>query len=313
MRLVTEVGIFIGLLRAAIVILALGAVALFARISPTVERIMSENVVTLVSAEEMLAVLAQEDLPEVVAMRQFSAALQRAKVNTSERAERPLLEAIDQTWVEALKEGAAPRARAQLVAHIIELSQVNRRSIESASREANRLGTAGAWAAVLLGLFIITASHLFSSRLDTRVVLPLLDIAEVVRAAEGGDPHRRCAERGTQEIRAIASGLNRLLDLASSWRSRGAATPARDRAVLGHLMDRLDGAWLVVDVGGEILSANAEARQRLEGGRSLPEDASVLTEEDVVQDAVRLVRLAPVDEETAEADPEPAEEDPAEA
>lgn len=291
MKLATEVGVFVGLLRTTVIILAFGAVALFDRMSPAIERILAENVITLMAAEEMLSTLARPTLPDDEAREKFGAALGRAKANLTEPAEAPLLDEIEALWRRAIGPDATPRDKERLVESIRALTAVNRASMEAADREADRLGSAGAWSVVLLSLAILGISQLWSGRLEERVVQPLLSIEEVVRAAEHGDPHRRCAERGPEEVRGIAAGLNRLLDLAASWRAAGPSGSRRDRALLEHLLSTREGAWAALDPRNAVVAASPAARARLEGARYLPESMSVHAEEAVLSDALRLVRL----------------------
>ncbi|MEL6184389.1 MAG: hypothetical protein AAFU79_07180 [Myxococcota bacterium] len=288
MKLATEVWVFGTVLRTAVVVLALAAIALFDRMSPAIEQIIDENVVTMEAGETMLAVLARPDLDPAEAEERFQAALLQAQSRLTEREEAPLLEDIERLW-RALQAGQ--NRRTELVALVEELTAVNRRSMETADSEANRLGAAGAWTVAFLSLLILVVTQVFAGRLDDRVVQPLLSVAEVVQAAESGERHRRSPQRGPPEVLAISAGLNRLLDLADSLRASGRVSPVRDRALIGHLLDGKEGSWVVVDGDGDVVTANAPARQRLDGQGRIDADQPLFDEEVVLDGALRLLRL----------------------
>jgi hypothetical protein len=289
-KLATEVSIFVRILRVAVVVLALGAIALFGRMAPAIEEILADNVITLGAAEEMLAALAASDTREEEARARFGAALARARANVTEAGEAPLLDEIERRWQDALR-GAAVDEEA-VIASVVELARLNRASMQAADRDAARLGPAGGWAVALLSLLILAVTHLFETRLETQVVDPLSSLEAVVSAADAGAIHRRCPETGPPEIRRIARGLNRQFDLAARWRSAGPdRRPAGERALLTHLLDRRGGDWAAVDEHNRVLFASDGAWSHLEGALTLPDGARVYAEEIVVPDALRLVRL----------------------
>lgn len=288
MKLATEVGVFGVVLRVAVVVLALAAIALFDRMSPAIERIREENVVTMEAGETMLAVLARPDLEPAAAEERFEEALLRAQSKLTEREEAPLLESIERSW-RALQAGE--ERRAELVGLVEELTAINRRSMERADDDAHRLGAAGAWTVALLSLLILAVTQVFAGRLDDRVVQPLLSVAQVVRAAESGERHRRSPQRGPPEVLAISAGLNRLLDLADTLRASGRFSPVRDRALIGHLLDGKEGSWVVVDGRGDVVTANADGRQRLDGQGRIDEETALFGEEVILEGALRLLRL----------------------
>lgn len=303
MTLATEVAVAVRVLRIAVVLLAVGAVGLFGRMSPAIERILDQNVVTLVACEDMLAALAlteDDGKPAPSVVQTFEKALSQAIEARSLSVEDPLLDRLGDHWRDLL-EGTGDRQT--LVTSIRALSKANRQAMREADDEANRLGAAGGWAVVVVCLVIVIASYIFAGRLDHRMVQPLLAVEDAVRSSESGDGYRRCAERGAPEIRAIAKGLNQLMDQAASWRSPGpAASPARDRALLSYLLDGREGAWAALDPRREVVIANAEGRSRLSGSTELGVDLSIEEEEEVVPGALRLVRFS--GEHRPDADPD---------
>ena len=292
MKLATEVGVFMGLIRTAVVLLGFGAVVLFDRMSPAIHRILADNVVTLVDVEQMLAVIGQPELPQAEAHKRFGDALHRALQNLTESDERPLLERIQVVWQDALREDSTPAARQQLLTLLLDLSEVNRVSMEVADEEAARLGAAGAWSVVLLSLAILALSQFFGRRLDVRVVQPLRGLQEVVQAAEGGDRHRRCPTGGPKEFGAIAAGLNRLLDEVQKRRT---AAEDFERELLECVLQARAGAWVAVDRTGTIRAANTEAQRHLEGQGWLSGTRRPIEEESLGSSGLRLLCVAAAD------------------
>lgn len=214
MKLANEVSVFLWLLRTAVLLLGLGTVWVFARMSPAIDHILADNVRTLEATETMLAALARPESSE--APGRFEAALRVAAENQSEPAEAPLIRQLEQQWAERGAADLAAMDRRKVVAILEQLSKIHRTSMEQANAEARRLGAAGGWVVVLLGLLVLGGSQMFARRLDDRVVRPLLSIADAATAIEGGNRYRRCSvgEGSAEELRRIAAGIDHLLDEA---------------------------------------------------------------------------------------------------
>lgn len=278
MRVRVELGLHLLGLRVAVVLLGIGAVALFDRMSPAIERILAENVVTLEATEQMLTALADPALEPEQAREMFEAGLKLAEDNVTEPAEEPLLTSI---------RGLAPRAferdpdgaRARLVDKVVALAQVNRSSMQSEDEEARRLGLAGGWAVVLVAVIILGITMLLTRRLESRVVSPLVNLAAQVERIRGGDVYLRCTEDGAPELREVTRLLNQLLDGQNQPRPPQRLARA-DRKLVLYLLDRRPGAWLVTDEEGELLACNREAMLRIEReGHPAPEAMRALREE----------------------------------
>lgn len=85
--------------------------------------------------------------------------------------------------------------------------------MRTADDEAQRLATAGAWAAAMLALLSFVATKLLAQRTEHRVLAPLLDVHATLQAAQKGDTRRRCSlYRGSSDLEGIALGVNALLD-----------------------------------------------------------------------------------------------------
>jgi len=249
----------IGLLLVLLLATSLAGVGLMVRISPTVEGILRENVVSFAAAERMLAALATGDEPE------FEAALGIARGNVTERQEEDVLRWIERRRRAAFEGGAADTE--EVAAALLDLGRINRAAIERAGTTAERLGFAGAWVMVLLGLAGFGASYAIVLRIERQVLGPLGEIVAVLRAAAGGDPLRRCGPaRGAVELRETSREVDRLLD--ERMRLRGGAEVTREtrtRTALRALLDRMDDPVAVVDPEGELLAASEAVRERLLG------------------------------------------------
>lgn len=211
MRLRTELLLYTALLAALNLMLAFGAIGLFARMGPAIERILEENVVSIVAAEEILAELAGapgELAPE--AAGRIAAAVDRAEANVTEPQEVPVIKAMRRELQAAQSD---PAARAGLVAQTRALIVINRAAMAGVDREARRLGVAGAWAAVFVGSLTFALSLLIAVQLRRRLLAPLLELHDVLAAARQGDRFRRCrAQEAPLELRQAAQAVNVLLD-----------------------------------------------------------------------------------------------------
>ncbi|MCB9741783.1 MAG: hypothetical protein H6740_04160 [Alphaproteobacteria bacterium] len=239
---------------------SVAGVTLLGRMSPAVEQILMENVYSTEAVEEMLA-----DLARGAPAESFDDALERARGNVTEAAERPLLDRVDADREAAL--AGDPEARARVVQALRELGDVNRGSMGTADLAAQRLGLAGAWAMALLGFVGFVVSLLVYRRVQSRLLWPMREIAAVLEAVSAGDAHRRCAGGETEpQLARTLSHLNRVLD------QRG-ASPRSDedprlRAALLALLDRVqDRPAILGGVDGQVLATNAQALRALRGER----------------------------------------------
>ena len=257
-------------------ILAFGVIGLFIRMGPAIELILKDNVYSIVAAEEVLAVFAAAgDAPVGGAGEaRVRDALGRARSNVTEDEERPVLDAIEASLAAALAERG--EARRRVIERTGALISVNREAMRRVDEEAQRLGAAGAWAAVLVGFLSLVLSLVVLGRMRARFVLPVLELYEVLTDAKG-EGKRRCRPRQAPvELRRAAEAVNAILD------ARVAATaaeqtppggrrgmPTGDRSAVGTalvaLLERQDEVMLVLDQAGEIVRANAPALQALAG------------------------------------------------
>ncbi len=213
MDLKRELLLTIGALVLLNILLAFGAIGLFVRMGPVIERILQENVYSIVAAEEMLAAFAEvSDGPlSSDARTRARQALDNAKQNVTEEQEVPTLAAIERNLPAAM--GGDSAAQTQLVVSIGELIRINREAMRDVDEEARRLGNAGAWAAVFVGFLSFVLSVILVVRLQKRFVRPLIDLHEVLEAAKQGERLRRCRPSDApHEVIQVTQAVNRLLD-----------------------------------------------------------------------------------------------------
>lgn len=224
MELRRELTLATGTLVVVNLVLAFGSIGLFVRMGPAIERIIEENVVSIVAAETVLAELADAGGLAVspVGREAIRRAIEQAKVNVTEAAEQPTLDVLERD-VNAALEGD-PVARKQVVSSLREIIHINRRAMEVADEDARRLGSAGAWAAVWVGFVSFLLSLLVLYRLNRRLVRPLLELHEVLEGSRQGERLRRCRPTDApRELEQVAQAVNRLLD---ERLRRGAGPPA---------------------------------------------------------------------------------------
>jgi len=194
------------------IVTAFGAIGLLGRMSPAIEQILDENVASNEAAEEMLAVLALG--PEEGGTRErFAIELERARSNITEPGEVPVIDAIEDASGRLFDGDAI--ARRTVVGGLIDLVHINRAAMRQTQHEAQRLGVAGAWAAVVLALLGFAASVLVLRRATAAVLDPLAELEQTLDAFRQGNPFRRCRGTGaSEEMRRVLDTVNELLDEA---------------------------------------------------------------------------------------------------
>ena len=202
----------IGVLVLIQVLLAFGVIGLLTRMSPAVQEILAENVYSNEAAEDVMAALALAIAGiEGDHRERFDDALARARHNVTEDEEVPVIEALERHGDRVLRgESAALPLALEAAEHLIE---INRSAMERANERAQRLGTTGAWTAVVLGLTGFLVSVLVVRRTIFGVVEPVEELEAVLRSFREGDRYRRCQGRAaSQEMRHVLGAVNTLLD-----------------------------------------------------------------------------------------------------
>lgn len=247
-------------------ITAFGAIGLLSRMTPAIADILNENEYTIEAAHEMLLVLVRRAFdpggPEQE--QRFREALTRAKSNITERGESEVLAHLESLSTAALE--GNPAALDATVEGIRELVEINREAMRHAESEARRLGTAGAWAAVILAVAAMAASVLVSWRLTGRLLDPLGELFEVTEAARLGDHFRRCHKGGAiAEMSRLLESVNLLLDQSTARDAVSAASNDGSRAVALQLLGERPQPAFVVDRQGAIAMSNEAGLAALSG------------------------------------------------
>jgi len=139
--------------------------------------------------------------------------------------------------------------------------------MHAADAAAQRLGSAGAWAAVFLGIAGLGLSGITIRRLERRVLAPIAEITRVVMAHGEGDTGRRCASpHATPELELVMTTLNELMDAKERAVTVAPVPTVEDHALLLALLDQEPVPVAIASAKGEIIAANDKALQRLAGG-----------------------------------------------
>lgn len=212
MKLRTEVLVYTALLAGLNLLLAFGAIGLFVRMGPAIERILRENVASIDAAEEILIEFATASggmTPE--GRGRVETALKTIRTNVTEADESPVIARIEQRLDGAARGDA--EARTAVIEDLRRLIAINRKAMTAVDEEARRLGAGGAWAAVFVGALSFGLSLLVIVLLRRRLLEPLLELHAVLAAARGGDRFRRCrAFDAAIEVKQAAQSVNTLLD-----------------------------------------------------------------------------------------------------
>lgn len=250
MRASDEARAAVGLLLVLQLLTSLGGVVLLGRMSPAVDRILTENVYSTEAVEQMLASVAQES-----GGAGFDPALARAKSNITEPEEHALLAHIEAIAPAAL--AGDPAARADVVASLRALGEVNRASMRRADAHATRLGLGGAWAMALLGFAGFLGSWAVRQRIEARLLAPVMEVSEVLEAARAGDGFRRCLATGDSDAARLKESVNWLLERrAPPPAASGREAELRD-ALLSVLDSLSPGPSVLFDAAGQVVAASA--------------------------------------------------------
>jgi len=266
MRVHSEVRLSLVVLLAVQLATTAAAVGLFGRMAPAIERILADNEFSVQAAEDMLAVMARCPHAAPCAVEaELLSGVEKLRQNITEESERPLIVELERDAPLAV--GGDQLARTRVLESLRRLTSINRDSMAAADAEAKRLGEAGAWATVILGVLAFVLALVFGGRLHRRVVTPANELARVARAARKGDLKGRArVARPAEELELVGQTVNRLLDqvAAQSARRTEPSSSELDRVVLLHLLDRQETPMLVFDrEDRRVLAANVLATELL--------------------------------------------------
>jgi hypothetical protein len=214
MRIAQSVRLGAWLLIGFNLLMALGCVWIFMRMSPAIEVIIKRNTRSLEACGDMLVSLALEGQGpdhESDLRKTFISALNRARNNITEPGEPSTLDSIATHYEAALKGDAS--ARRKTVSAITQLGEINRNAMVSADLRAKQFGNAGAWGVVFMAVLIFLVELIFKKTLFKKLVEPLQEVNAVMTAHQHGDRMRRCSGPDLpSDIRNLYDGINTLLD-----------------------------------------------------------------------------------------------------
>jgi len=205
-------------------LMALGSIWVFMRMTPAIEVIIARNERSLQASEDMLLVLATGDGDTLAGQQRFDAALLRAQENITEPQEADCVDTISGNYSAAIHGDQV--ARSSVLSALVRLAHINREAMVSADKRAKQYGYAGAWGVVFMALGVFVAALLFMRSMRNNLIEPLEQIHEVISAQLDGDTIRRCAaSHARRDIKNIYEGLNELLDNHQN-RAAGSAVSA---------------------------------------------------------------------------------------
>lgn len=194
-------------------LMALGSIWVFMRMTPAIEVIIARNERSLQACDDMLVIMAGTVSSRDVAQRQqsFAAALEKVRLNITESHEGETVAAISKNYRQALR--GNHRARKLVLAQLVQLTHINREAMVSADKQAKQYGHAGAWGVVFMAIGVFFAAMLFLRSIRKNLAEPLIQISSVVAAQLEGDTLRRCGGANVPgEIKSLYDGINELLD-----------------------------------------------------------------------------------------------------
>ena len=234
MKIVQSVRMGAWLLIGLNLLMALGCIWIFVRMTPAIEMIIERNERSLEACEEMLASLAviSHDVHGNPALRvTFLNALGHAQKNITEKDEPAALESIRAHYTDAFLGNSDSREKT--VAAIIRLGKINRAAMIVADRRARQFGNAGAWGVVFMAVNVFFAGMLFKRTVSRNLVAPLEEIHGVISAHQTGDAMRRCSGPDVRgDVKLIYEGINDLLDRCRFQSTSG-------NRLLGRVEDRI--------------------------------------------------------------------------
>ena len=214
MKLSKSIRIGAWLIIALNLLMAVGSIGVFNRMTPSIEEIISENGRSLQACETMLNTLAQygQDDEEDLALQQdFERALADAENNVTERGEPEALQEIRKNF-----EGAFTGNERQLrstIAAIAGLRKLNWDATYRADQRAKQVGYAGAWGVAFMGIFVFFAGMIFKRRIVQHLIEPMEEVMSVFAGQNAGDTMRRCTGQSPSgDVRRLYATINGLLD-----------------------------------------------------------------------------------------------------
>lgn len=268
MELRREFIVTIGAITALNLAMAFATIGLFARMSPAIERVIKDNIDSIIAAEAMIGEAARPGVKELPrdAQRRLREAFRKASDNITEGEEKIALEAI-QVAIEPACQGQ-DAAKAEILDKARKLIAINRAATQRANTRARNLGQAGAWAAVFSGFLSFALSLTILRRFQKRILAPLVGLYDVLESMRRGEHLRRVLSLDAPaELRRVAQSVNLLLDehAALTNRPEADACALTDAAAILALLELHPGPALTTDHEGAVARANDAALEVLAG------------------------------------------------
>jgi hypothetical protein len=198
-------------------LMAVGSIGVFNRMTPSIEEIISKNGRSLQACESMLSALAQrsDGINSMQSLRDdFEKALANAEENITETGEAETLEIIRKNFTSAFSDGSD--SLNVTVRAINRLRELNWNATYRADQRAKQIGYAGAWGVSFMGIFVFIAGMIFKQRVVRYLIEPLQEIIAVLSAQNRGDTARRCSGLSpSADIRKAYGIINDLIDRSS--------------------------------------------------------------------------------------------------
>lgn len=239
--------------------LSFAAVGLQQRLEPTVTTIKERNVVSIVSALEVLATLDNEDASMILALAE------QIQTNETEDGEREIAERIWNIAQTPVYKGTDEYD--QLIGDLEAIVSINRDAMLRHSEQAFRLAQGGGWVLITLAVIGLWGSWFIVRRLQRRIVLPLERLAETMEHGRSGTTRVRAYAQGAAyEIREAANALNALLDDRSLHYERRRKSVSRpERNIVVALMENVPKPAWILNENGEIRAANQLGMETQQG------------------------------------------------
>ncbi|MGD9731104.1 MAG: hypothetical protein AB7U45_02905 [Desulfamplus sp.] len=200
------------------ILMALGSIWIFMRMTPAIKDIIEKNEHSLQACEEMLASLAMLDGDAEADQKlivKFEEALKRAHNNITEVEEPAAVEIIRSQFKAAFERNI--KAKENTVAAIMLLGKLNRKAMIDADKRARQFGSAGAWGVVFMAASLFFVGMLFKRNLMVNLLNPVEEINAVIAAYRNGDTMRRCSGADLPaDFLSIFHGINEILDQCQS-------------------------------------------------------------------------------------------------
>lgn len=178
----------------------------FQRLEPFLETLNSSNTKSLYYAEQMLSsISAKKDL------KNFEDNLKKAQSNITEPGEKEVLDKISKNYLPAFR--GNKKVEEETIGEIVELSKINRRTIEQAGLKAKKMESVGMWIILFPSIFIWIIGITILKRLKRTFIKPIQELNDVVSDYNMGNRMRRCPTYTiSKDLQKLYDGINHILD-----------------------------------------------------------------------------------------------------